>query len=143
MILRLLQSLIATAREVGQKIAQALGAFSGKGTLSGVSPERTIALQSMVSIAHKGTFQAKGSIAARGAINFTPSNSPGTKGTFGVIRTVPGLGSVDIVSTNERWQVRVMVPALAQRGPFAPVTLVHRHTTAQCRSSLSTLRPEW
>lgn len=56
MILRSRQSYMTTAREVGQEIAQALGAFCGKGTLTGVSPERTIALRSLVSIARKGTF---------------------------------------------------------------------------------------
>ena len=110
MILRLCHSIMATAREIGQEIVQVLGAINGKGTLSGVSPESTIALQSLVCTAHKGTFRSKGSIAGRGAIDFTPYNGPGTKGTFSVIRTIPGLGSVDIISTNERWQVRVMVP---------------------------------
>jgi hypothetical protein len=144
MILWLRHGIIATAREVVQEIVHAPGAFRRKGTFSGIGPERTIVLQSLVSIASKGTFRSKASIAALGAINLTPYNGPCAKGTFSAIRTFPGIGSIDIISTNDRRQLRAMVPGrvngheplpraspdLDQRAPFATVAMVHRRTIA-------------
>lgn len=79
-------------------------------------------MQSLDPIARKGTFRSKGSIAGQGATNFIPSNAPSAKGTFSTIRMILGHGSIDIISTNERRQVWVMVPE------FVPAT---NHSSVQ------------